>query len=46
MTGTVAAIPEASSWAMLLAGFAGLAFAGYQVSRRVAPSWRKIALSN
>jgi hypothetical protein len=29
----VAAAPEASTWAMLLAGFAGLAFAGYRRTR-------------
>ena len=33
----VAAIPEASTWAMLIAGFAALGFAGYG-SRRTAPS--------
>ena len=27
-------IPEASSWAMMLAGFAGLGFAGYRASRK------------
>jgi hypothetical protein len=31
-----AAIPEASTWAMLLVGFAGLGFAGYRASQRTA----------
>jgi hypothetical protein len=30
--GSVTAIPEASTWTMLIAGFAGLAFAGYRLS--------------
>jgi hypothetical protein len=30
-------IPEPSTWAMMLIGFAGLGFAGYRVSRRKAP---------
>ena len=30
----VAAVPEASTWAMMLAGFAGLGIAGYRTSRR------------
>jgi hypothetical protein len=29
-------IPEPSTWAMMLLGFAGLGFAGYRTSRRVA----------
>jgi hypothetical protein len=28
------AIPEPSTWAMMLVGFAGLGFAGYRVSRK------------
>jgi hypothetical protein len=28
------AVPEASTWAMLMAGFAGLGFAGYRASRK------------
>ncbi len=31
---TMSAIPELSTWAMMLAGFAGLGFAGYRRSRR------------
>lgn len=34
VTGTV--IPEASTWAMMLLGFAGLGFAGRRASRRIA----------
>jgi hypothetical protein len=30
----VATIPEASTWVMMLAGFAGLGFAGYRASRK------------
>jgi len=30
------AVPEPSTWAMLLLGFAGLGFAGYRASRRTA----------
>jgi hypothetical protein len=33
MTGTVATIPELSTWAMMLTGFAGLCFAGYRARR-------------
>lgn len=33
----VSSAPEPSTWAMLLLGFAGLAFAGYRKSRRNAP---------
>jgi hypothetical protein len=29
-TGSIPAVPEASTWAMLLLGFAGLGFAGYR----------------
>ncbi len=32
---TLTAVPEASTWAMMLLGFAGLGFAGYRASRRV-----------
>jgi hypothetical protein len=28
------AVPEPSTWTMLIAGFAGLGIAGYQVSRK------------
>jgi hypothetical protein len=31
---SIAAVPETSTWAMLLAGLAGLAFAGYRGSRK------------
>ena len=30
------AVPEPSSWAMMLLGFVGLGFAGYRASRRTA----------
>ena len=30
------AVPETSTWAMMLVGFAGLGFAGYRASRRTA----------
>ncbi len=33
---TFSAVPEASTWVMMLLGFAGLGFAGYRVSRRAA----------
>ena len=33
-TFTLTAIPEASSWAMMMLGFAGLGFAGYRASRK------------
>jgi hypothetical protein len=33
---SIAAVPEASIWSMMLAGFAGLAIAGYRASRRAA----------
>jgi hypothetical protein len=29
-------IPESSTWAMMLLGFAGLGFAGYRTSRKTA----------
>jgi hypothetical protein len=31
-------VPEPSSWAMMLVGFAGLAYAGYRASRKSAPA--------
>lgn len=31
---SIAGVPEASTWAMMVAGFAGLGFAGYRASRR------------
>jgi hypothetical protein len=34
--GVSIAIPEASTWAMMLAGFAGLAFAGYRKTKGAA----------
>ena len=33
---TVATAPEPSTWAMMLAGFAGLGFAGYRARRTLA----------
>jgi hypothetical protein len=33
LTATASSVPEASTWAMLLLGFAGLGFAGYRVRR-------------
>jgi hypothetical protein len=33
-TGALTAVPEASTWAMMVAGFGGLAFAGFYRSRR------------
>jgi hypothetical protein len=33
---TVTSVPEASTWAMMLLGFAGLGFAGYRTSRKAA----------
>jgi hypothetical protein len=33
-TGALTAVPEASTWAMMLVGFAGLGFAGFYRSRR------------
>jgi len=32
--GAITSVPEPSTWAMMLAGFAGLGFAGYRASRR------------
>ena len=37
-TGTLSAIPEPSTWAMMLLGFAGLAFLGYRKAKRAALS--------
>ncbi len=34
--GSISAVPELSTWAMMLAGFAGLGFVGYRRSRAVA----------
>jgi PEP-CTERM motif len=33
-TGSVGAVPEPSTWAMMILGFAGLGFAGYRKSRK------------
>jgi len=33
LSGSIAAVPEASTWAMMLVGFAALGFAGYRSSR-------------
>jgi len=35
-TGTLSAVPEPSTWAMMLLGFAGLGFAGYRQRRKLA----------
>jgi hypothetical protein len=35
-TNTAGAVPEASTWAMMLAGFAGLGYAGYRKARQAA----------
>jgi PEP-CTERM motif len=35
-TAAVAGVPEPSTWAMMLLGFAGLGFAGYRASRKTA----------
>ncbi len=32
--GSLTAVPEPSTWAMMLAGFAGLGFAGYRRARK------------
>ena len=32
------AVPEASTWAMVLLGFAGLGFSGYRASRKCSAS--------
>ena len=37
LTATASSVPEASTWAMLLFGFAGLGFAGYRVRRAGVP---------
>ncbi len=34
---TVTAVPEASTWAMMLIGFAGLGFAGHRTARKATP---------
>ena len=33
-TGTLSAVPEASTWAMMVIGFAGLGIAGYRASQK------------
>jgi hypothetical protein len=38
LTLTAIAVPEASTWAMMLVGFAGLGLAGYRASRKTAPA--------
>ncbi len=40
--GQVAAVPEPSTWAMLLIGFAGLGFAGHRRRLRPAPALARI----
>jgi hypothetical protein len=35
------AVPEPSTWAMMLVGFAGFGFAGYRSTRRAASLWRR-----
>jgi hypothetical protein len=35
-TSTAGAVPEASTWAMMVAGFAGLGYAGYRKARQAA----------
>jgi hypothetical protein len=35
-TVTVGSVPETSTWAMMVIGFAGLGYAGYRASRRAA----------
>ncbi len=37
-TGTLSSVPEPSTWAMMLIGFAGLAYAGYRKTKRAALS--------
>jgi hypothetical protein len=39
-----ATVPEPSTWAMMLAGFAGLGFAGYRASRRTAAAAKAFSL--
>ena len=34
--GSITTVPEPSTWAMMLLGFAGLAYAGWRGSRRTA----------
>jgi PEP-CTERM motif len=36
LTSDTLTVPEPSTWAMMLVGFAGLGFAGYRASRRTA----------
>jgi hypothetical protein len=38
--------PEPSTWAMMLVGFAGLAYAGYRASRKSTPAARSLALTD
>ncbi|MGC1559082.1 MAG: PEP-CTERM sorting domain-containing protein, partial [Bradyrhizobium sp.] len=35
LTPTVVSVPESSTWAMMLLGFAGLGFVGYRTKSRV-----------
>jgi hypothetical protein len=39
-----AAVPEASTWAMMLIGFIGLSFAGYCASRKIAARTAQVHL--
>jgi hypothetical protein len=42
-TVTISAVPETSTWAMLLFGFTALGFAGYRGPRRLRPELRRLA---
>jgi hypothetical protein len=36
-------VPESSTWAMMLLGFAGLSFVGYRRAKRNAPAFADLA---
>jgi hypothetical protein len=38
LTVKIGTVPELSTWAMMLLGFAGLGYAGYRASRKIAPA--------